>query len=53
MLEVLLTLESVVDNLAECLKNQDLLALLTRYDPSSSPSPLSSSPYTLTVSQRA
>ncbi|CAL8347877.1 unnamed protein product [Arctogadus glacialis] len=30
VLEVLLTLESVVDNLAECLKNQDLLALLTR-----------------------
>uniref|UniRef100_A0A8C5CY41 Furry homolog a (Drosophila) n=1 Tax=Gadus morhua TaxID=8049 RepID=A0A8C5CY41_GADMO len=33
VLEVLLTLESVVDNLAECLKNQDLLALLTRYGP--------------------
>ncbi|KAJ3590950.1 hypothetical protein NHX12_008898 [Muraenolepis orangiensis] len=30
VLEVLLTLESVVDNLAECLKNQDLMALLTR-----------------------
>ena len=37
MLEVLLTLESVVDNLAECLKNQDLLALLTRYGPSPLP----------------
>ncbi|KAG7256282.1 hypothetical protein CRUP_006855, partial [Coryphaenoides rupestris] len=30
VLEVLLTLEAVVDNLAECLKNQDLMALLTR-----------------------
>ncbi|KAM3874720.1 protein furry homolog [Diretmus argenteus] len=34
VMEVLLTLESVVDNLAECLKNNDLLAMLTR---SSSP----------------
>lgn len=31
MLEVLLTLESVVDNLAECLKNNDLMAMLTRF----------------------
>lgn len=29
-MEVLLTLESVVDNLAECLKNSDLMAILTR-----------------------
>lgn len=29
-MEVLLTLESVVDNLAECLKNNDLMAILTR-----------------------
>jgi len=36
VLEVLLTLEAVVDNLAECLKNQDLMALLTRYTPVSS-----------------
>ncbi|XP_026797421.1 protein furry homolog isoform X6 [Pangasianodon hypophthalmus] len=34
VMEVLLTLESVVDNLAECLKNSDLMAALTR---SSSP----------------
>lgn len=32
-MEVLLTLESVVDNLAECLKNNDLMAILTRYAP--------------------
>uniref|UniRef100_A0A7N6ACI3 Furry homolog a (Drosophila) n=1 Tax=Anabas testudineus TaxID=64144 RepID=A0A7N6ACI3_ANATE len=31
VLEVLLTLESVVDNLAECLKNNDLMAMLTRF----------------------
>lgn len=31
VLEVLLTLESVVDNLAECLKNNDLMAILTRF----------------------
>ncbi|XP_046892599.1 protein furry homolog isoform X1 [Hypomesus transpacificus] len=30
VMEVLLTLESVVDNLAECLKNNDLMALLIR-----------------------
>lgn len=30
-MEVLLTLESVVDNLAECLKNNDLMAALTRF----------------------
>uniref|UniRef100_A0A8B9HKJ9 Furry homolog a (Drosophila) n=1 Tax=Astyanax mexicanus TaxID=7994 RepID=A0A8B9HKJ9_ASTMX len=30
VMELLLTLESVVDNLAECLKNNDLMALLTR-----------------------
>ncbi|XP_028321443.1 protein furry homolog isoform X2 [Gouania willdenowi] len=30
VLEVLLTLESVVENLAECLKNTDLMAILTR-----------------------
>ncbi|KAM9456439.1 protein furry homolog isoform 12-T12 [Clarias gariepinus] len=30
VMEVLLTLESVVDNLAECLKNSDLMAALTR-----------------------
>uniref|UniRef100_A0A665VPD8 Furry homolog a (Drosophila) n=1 Tax=Echeneis naucrates TaxID=173247 RepID=A0A665VPD8_ECHNA len=30
VMEVLLTLESVVDNLAECLKNSDLMAILTR-----------------------
>ncbi|XP_076876310.1 protein furry homolog isoform X3 [Brachyhypopomus gauderio] len=30
VMEVLLTLESVVDNLAECLKNTDLIAALTR-----------------------
>uniref|UniRef100_A0A8D3BRA8 FRY microtubule binding protein n=1 Tax=Scophthalmus maximus TaxID=52904 RepID=A0A8D3BRA8_SCOMX len=30
VMEVLLTLESVVDNLAECLKNGDLMAILTR-----------------------
>lgn len=30
-MEVLLTLESVVDNLAECLKNNDLMAILTRF----------------------
>nr|XP_057935004.1 protein furry homolog isoform X2 [Doryrhamphus excisus] len=30
VMEVLLTLESVVDNLAECLKNNDLTAILTR-----------------------
>ncbi|XP_061575672.1 protein furry homolog isoform X2 [Cololabis saira] len=39
VMEVLLTLESVVDNLAECLKNNDLMALLTR---ASSPDFLSS-----------
>lgn len=31
VMEVLLTLESVVDNLAECLKNNDLMAVLTRF----------------------
>lgn len=31
VLEVLLTLESVVDKLAECLKNNDLMAILTRF----------------------
>lgn len=31
VMEVLLTLESVVVNLAECLKNSDLIAALTRY----------------------
>lgn len=31
VLELLLTLESVVDNLAECLKNNDLMAILTRF----------------------
>lgn len=31
VMEVLLTLESVVDNLAECLKNSDLMAILTRF----------------------
>uniref|UniRef100_A0A6Q2YF53 Furry homolog a (Drosophila) n=1 Tax=Esox lucius TaxID=8010 RepID=A0A6Q2YF53_ESOLU len=30
VLELLLTLESVVDNLAECLKNNDLMAILNR-----------------------
>ncbi|XP_058489405.1 protein furry homolog isoform X1 [Solea solea] len=30
VMEVLLTLESVVDNLAECLKNNDLMSILTR-----------------------
>ncbi|XP_056139794.1 protein furry homolog [Lampris incognitus] len=30
VMEVLLTLESVVDNLADCLKNHDLMAILTR-----------------------
>ncbi|XP_066506353.1 protein furry homolog isoform X3 [Hoplias malabaricus] len=30
VMEILLTLESVVDNLAECLKNSDLMAALTR-----------------------
>ncbi|KAM9733099.1 protein furry homolog isoform 3-T3 [Menidia menidia] len=30
VMEVLLTLESVVDNLAECLKNNDVMAILTR-----------------------
>ncbi|XP_072557532.1 protein furry homolog isoform X2 [Paramormyrops kingsleyae] len=30
VMEVLLTLESVVDNLAECLKNNDLMAVLSR-----------------------
>ncbi|XP_054884165.1 protein furry homolog isoform X5 [Poeciliopsis prolifica] len=30
VMEVLLTLESVVDNLAECLKNNDLMAFFTR-----------------------
>ncbi|XP_061537056.1 LOW QUALITY PROTEIN: protein furry homolog [Phycodurus eques] len=30
VMEVLLTLESVVDNLAECLKNNNLMAILTR-----------------------
>ncbi|XP_030634018.1 protein furry homolog [Chanos chanos] len=30
VMEVLLTLESVVDNLAECLKNNDLMVALTR-----------------------
>uniref|UniRef100_A0A3Q2PC68 FRY microtubule binding protein n=1 Tax=Fundulus heteroclitus TaxID=8078 RepID=A0A3Q2PC68_FUNHE len=39
VMEVLLTLESVVDNLAECLKNNDLMALFTR---SSSPDFLTS-----------
>uniref|UniRef100_A0A665VLS8 Furry homolog a (Drosophila) n=1 Tax=Echeneis naucrates TaxID=173247 RepID=A0A665VLS8_ECHNA len=39
VMEVLLTLESVVDNLAECLKNSDLMAILTR---SSSPDFLTS-----------
>ncbi|XP_066555830.1 protein furry homolog isoform X10 [Amia ocellicauda] len=34
VMEVLLTLESVVDNLADCLKNNDLMAVLSR---SSSP----------------
>lgn len=31
MMELLLTLEFVVDNLAECLKNSDLMAALTRF----------------------
>lgn len=31
VMEVLLTLESVVVNLAECLKNTDLMAALTRW----------------------
>lgn len=31
VMEVLLTLESVVDNLAECLKNNDLMAFFTRF----------------------
>lgn len=31
VMEVLLTLESLVDNLAECLKNNDLMAILTRF----------------------
>lgn len=31
VMEVLLTLESVVDNLAECLKNNDLMAILMRF----------------------
>lgn len=31
VLELLLTLEFVVDNLAECLKNNDLMAALTRF----------------------
>lgn len=31
VMEILLTLESVVDNLAECLKNSDLMAILTRF----------------------
>lgn len=31
VMEVLLTLESLVDNLAECLKNNDLVAILTRF----------------------
>lgn len=31
VMEVLLTLESVVVNLAECLKNSDLMAALTRW----------------------
>lgn len=35
VMEVLLTLESVVDNLAECLKNSDLMAALTRWGLSS------------------
>ncbi|KAM8854468.1 protein furry homolog isoform 2-T2 [Synchiropus picturatus] len=39
VMEVLLTLESVVDNLADCLQNQDLMAILTR---ASSPEFLSS-----------
>uniref|UniRef100_A0A4W4HA41 Furry homolog a (Drosophila) n=1 Tax=Electrophorus electricus TaxID=8005 RepID=A0A4W4HA41_ELEEL len=30
VMELLLTLESVVDNLAECLKNNDLMAIVTR-----------------------
>ena len=30
-MEVLLTLESVVDNLAECLKHNDQVLVLTRY----------------------
>lgn len=30
-MELLLTLEFVVDNLAECLKNSDLMAALTRF----------------------
>ncbi|XP_036392594.1 protein furry homolog isoform X2 [Megalops cyprinoides] len=30
VMEILLTLESVVDNLADCLKNNDLMAVLTR-----------------------
>lgn len=30
VMEVLLTLEAVVVNLAECLKNSDLMAALTR-----------------------
>lgn len=31
VMELLLTLEFVVDNLAECLKNSDLMAALTRF----------------------
>uniref|UniRef100_A0A669DKZ5 FRY microtubule binding protein n=1 Tax=Oreochromis niloticus TaxID=8128 RepID=A0A669DKZ5_ORENI len=31
VMEILLTLESVVDNLAECLKNSDLMAILTSF----------------------
>lgn len=31
-MEILLTLESVVDNLAECLNNSELMAALTRLE---------------------
>ncbi|XP_018100157.1 FRY microtubule binding protein L homeolog isoform X3 [Xenopus laevis] len=43
VMEVLLTLEAAVDNLADCLKNSDLLAVLSR---SSSPDLNSSSKFT-------
>nr|XP_033804350.1 protein furry homolog isoform X3 [Geotrypetes seraphini] len=43
VMEALLTLEAAVDNLSDCLKNSDLLAVLSR---SSSPDPMSNSKLT-------
>lgn len=33
VMEALLTLEAAVDNLSDCLKNSDLLTVLSRWEP--------------------